>query len=438
MLCIEDKFCKIRNLSEELIKESTNYIPVEKYYESTKRLYGKVGEDKVNYKINEIYCIDKNVKLINNSNNNLSSTVDNANLNKSKRVLNLTIKKDKGELLERSKSFDANKKQNKNNNTINRKNNPITNDINRISNFNINNNANNKNNNNIDYKNIFKKNINFLENKKYRNNKDMKLGKNFITIKEKGKLANEGNIFDVKPLTQIFINDYINNYINPSNKKLNIILKSFNQVIINCEENFKTCFLMNLDIILEFLIRLFDYNINNNIDFINEYNLFIDNLYEKLIINNLKMTYIENSLILHSLIFLSKYKHDIIFYIKKFYKLISINKTFKILFEYNDLNDVEIQKNILDLFKIEFLNGNIDITDDNFSIAKKINKFFYNEKLIPYTKIIFRDIYEIVGEKIIEEFINKLNKQDKNIFMNNIDFNIKKETNNRENEEKNI
>ena len=434
VLCIEDKSSRIRNLSEELIKESTNYIMIEKYYESTKKLYGKVGEDKVNYKINEIYCLEKNLNIANNNNNNNSaSSIDNANIRKSGRILNLTIKKDNIETLERSKSFDSNKKRNKDNNILKKKNN--LNDINSVSYNDNNNNNNNSFAKNIDYKNIFRKNINFLDNKKYRNNKDMKLGKNFITIKEKGKN-------DLKPLTQIFINDYINNCINPCDKKLNLILNSFNKVIINCDINFKTCFLMNLDIILEFIIRLFDYNINNNNDFINEYIAFIDNIYEKLIIYNLKMTYIENCLILHSLIFLSKYKPDIISSIKKFYKLISIDKVFKILFDYNDLNDIEIQKNILDLFKNEFLQGNIDITNDNFSIAKKINKFFYNEKLVSYTKNIFKEIYGIVGDKIIEEFINKLNKQDKNIFLNNVDFNIKnniiKENLIEKNEEKNI
>ena len=36
ILCIEDKFNKIRNLSEDLIKESIKYIPIEKYYEAIK------------------------------------------------------------------------------------------------------------------------------------------------------------------------------------------------------------------------------------------------------------------------------------------------------------------------------------------------------------------------------------------------------------------
>lgn len=248
----------------------------------------------------------------------------------------------------------------------------------------------------------------------------MKLGKNFLTVKEKGKLA---NINDVKPLTQIFNNEYINNCVTPYNRNLKPILINFNKVINSCDINFKSDFLTNLDIILEFIIRLFDFNINNNsFDFIEQYITFIDNIYEKLMISNLKMSPIENGFILHSIIFLSKFKNDVIVYIKKFYILISIDKTFKILFDYNDLNDIEIQKNILDLFKKEFIQGNIDITKDNFCILKKIIKFFYNEELAQYANNFFREIYGIIGNKIFEEFVCKLNKQDKNIFMNNIDF----------------
>ena len=448
ILCIEDKFNKIRNLSEELIKESTKYISVEKYYEETKRLCGKVMEEKVNCRINEIYCIDKNLNINNNdstikSNKNINkvdmskipSTVDNANINKSKRILNLG-KKNKNETLERSKSVDENKNQNikKKNNSIYKKNMPPKNNINTIID---NNNANIKS--FVDYNNVFKKNINFSENKKYRNNKDLKLGKNFIIIKEKGKLSNANNINDIKPLTQIFVNEYINNCIIPFNRNLKQILNNLNKVIINIDINFKFEFLSNLDIILEYIIRLFDFNINtiNNLEWIDEYISFIDNLYEKLIINNLKMTPLETGLVLHSLIFLSKYKMDVILYIKKFYVLISIDKTFKILFDYNDLNEIEIQKNILDLFKKEFLQGNINMMNDNFNNLKKIVKFFYKEELAQYAKNFFKEIYGIIGGKIFGEFINNLNKQDKDIFLNNLDFNVNIKNNN-QNDNQNI
>ena len=420
ILCLEDKFSKIRNLSEELIKLSTKYIPKEKYYEASKKLCGKVFEDKINSKINELYCIDKNLNInINQDDNNklLASTIDNSNINKSKK---LTIKKGKNEFVKRSKSFDENQnitKIKKNNNTINN-----VNDINK----NIN--------NSIDYKDVFKKNVNFIENKKFRNNKDIKLGKNFLTIKEKGNLANFNNINnsnDIKPLSQIFSNEYINICIIPYNKNLKLILFHLNKVISNCDNNFKTDFLMNLDIILEFIIRLFDYSINNNkFDFIEEYLKFVDNIYEKLIIKNLKTSGIEIGYVLHSLLFLSKFQKESILYIKKFYKLLSINKTLKILFEYNDLSDIDVQKNIIDLFKNEFLRGNIDITNDNFFILKKIIKLFYKEELIIYAKVLIKNIYDIIGDNIFNEFISKLNKQDRNIILNSIDFNFKINENN--------
>ena len=448
ILCIEDKFNKIRNLSEELIKESTNYISVEKYYEATKKLCGKVTEEKVNCRINEIFCIDKNLNIntndstikSNKSNNKVDmskipSTVDNANINKNKRILNLG-KKDKTDNLERSKSVDENKNKSikRKNNNIYKKNIPPKNNMNTIIDT-----------NNIivkpfvDYKNVFKKNINFSENKKYRNNKDIKLGKNFITIKEKGKLSNTNSINDIKPLTQIFVNEYINSCIIPFNKNLKQILNNLNKVIINIDINFQFEFLSNLDIILEYIIRLFDFNINTigNLEWIDEYISFIDILYEKLIVNNLKMSPLETGLVLHSLIFLSKYKKEVVLYIKKFYILISIDKTFKILFDYNDLNEIEIQKNILDLFKKEFLQGNINVMNDNFNNLKKIIKYFYKEELAQYAKNFFKEIYGIIGDKIFGEFINNLNKQDKDIFLNNIDFNYNFK-NNSQNDNKNI
>ena len=51
ILSIEDKFNKIRNLSEDLTKESTKYIPIDKYYEEIKNLYRKLVKDKINLKI---------------------------------------------------------------------------------------------------------------------------------------------------------------------------------------------------------------------------------------------------------------------------------------------------------------------------------------------------------------------------------------------------
>ena len=58
ILCIEDKFNKIRNLSEDLIKESKKYISIDKYYEAIKNLYSKVVQDKLNIKIKEIYGLE--------------------------------------------------------------------------------------------------------------------------------------------------------------------------------------------------------------------------------------------------------------------------------------------------------------------------------------------------------------------------------------------
>ena len=431
VLCIEDKFNKIRNLSEELIKESSNYISIDRYYEASKNLYSKVVQDKVNSKIREIYGLEDKNEL-KKSNVSISSLISNNNdLNKSKN------KK------QRSKSYDINNNQNtKINNNINNKKyikknvgkiNKNIEDNNNNKKINQKNNKFNENKNEIDYKNVFKINQNFSELKKYRNNKDIKLGKNFLTIKEKSnmllnnqnKVYNSNNATDLKPLLQIFTDDFINKCLIPCNKNLTLIIIQLNKVLLSTtEKTFKSDFLPNLDIILEFIIRLFDMNlINKNFDFIKEYINFIIILYEKISTQNTKLSQIEYNIILHSLMFLSKYdKKGIFNCIKNFYKLNSIERILRILFDYNDLNDIDTQKNSIELFLIEFNEGNIHIDNNNILFAKKVLKFFYDDDLIETGKKFFKDIYEKIGNKNFEEILSKLNKQEKNILLKNIDF----------------
>ena len=188
-------------------------------------------------------------------------------------------------------------------------------------------------------------------------------------------------------------------------------------------------YLPNFDIILEFIIRLFDKNLlEKKFSFISAYIIFINNLYEKLVATNLKLTHIEYNIIIHSLIYLSKYDKEAVFnYIKKFFKKNPLDKLFKIILEYNDLNDIDTQKNIIELFITELNKGNINIINDNFALAKKLIKFFYKDELIEISKNLFKNIYEIIGDKNFGEFISKLNKQDKNILLKNIDFYIFKD-----------
>ena len=439
ILCIEDKFNKIRNLSEELIKESSKYISIEKYYEAAKRLHSKVFQDKIITKIKEIYGLIEKDEL-KKSIKSISSIIDNSNeLSKSK--------KKKG----RSKSFDINIKDKYVKKNVNKN---INNDKNKtLKNKNMNDNQ--KNNNKlinkeekeIDYKNIFKKNQNFIELKKYRNNKDIKLNKNFLSIKEKANILinnkniNSNNPNELKPLFQIFTNDFINQAILPSNKDLNLIIFHLNKILLfTTDKNFKSDFLPNLDTILEFIIRLFDKNLlEKKFDFISTYITFINNLCEKLVKLNLKLSQIEFNIIIQSLIYLAKYnKKDAFNCVKNFFKIITIDKTFRILFDYNDLNDIDTQKNIIELFKLEFNQGNIDISNDNFLLAKRAIKFFYKEELLELGKDFFKDMYTIIGDKNFEEFISKLNKQEKNILLKNIDFFILKDKNkeNKENKKK--
>ena len=63
----------------------------------------------------------------------------------------------------------------------------------------------------------------------------------------------------------------------------------------------------------------------------------------------------------------------------------------------------------------------------NFSLTKKLVKFFYKDELIENVKNLFKNIYETIGDKNFEEFISKLNKQDKNILLKNVDFFILKD-----------
>ena len=435
ILCIEDKINKIRNLSEELIKESTKFISIDKYYEAIRHLYSKVVQDKVNSKIREIYGLEVNndLKKSDVSINSINDYVKDLNKNKKNK--------------ERSKSADIGinfNNNNSNNNTNNKnyvkKNVTKTNKNNEHSKINSNvkinqkNISENKTNNDFDYKNVFKTNQNFIELKNYRNNKDIKLGKNFLSIKEKSNiLLNNPNsnipknnsTSELKPLFQIFSTDFINKCIMPFNKDLSQIISQINKVLLNIpQKSIKSDFMSNLDIILEFIIRLFEQNlINKNFNFIKEYISLINNIYEKISILNIKLSQIEYNMILHSLIFLEKYdKNNISNCLKKFGKLISNEKLFRILFDYNDLNDIETQKFIVELFLDEFNKGNIELNNDNVIFVKKIIKFFYNDDLIDIGKDFFKNIYNKIGDKNLEEIISKLNKQEKNILMKNIDF----------------
>ena len=91
IICIEDKFNKIRNLSEELIKESSKYISIEKYYEAAKHLYSKVFQDKIITKIKEIYGLIEKDEL-KKSIKSISSIIENSNeLSKSKKNIIIII-----------------------------------------------------------------------------------------------------------------------------------------------------------------------------------------------------------------------------------------------------------------------------------------------------------------------------------------------------------
>ena len=431
VLCIEDKFNKIRNLSEDLIKESTKYIPIDRYYKASKDLYSKVVQDKVNSKIKEIYGLDNKDEL-KKSDKSIRYKIDSNNLSKSK------IKK------ERSKSVDLNNNINNNNKFVKKKVNRNI-DKNNNSNYKMDNkniNVMTMNNNSfkdnkkteeikINYNNIFKKNQNFRELKKFRNNKDIKLNKNYLSIREKSNILiqnqklNSYNEENIRPLFQIFTNDFINHFILPCNKDLNQILFNINNILLNIlEKSFISDFLPNLDIILEFIIRLFDKNlIEKKLDFILTYITFLNNLFEKLVVSNLKLTQIENNMIIHSLIYLTKYNQKETFKcIQNYYNIISVDRTFRILLDYNDVNDIDIQKNIIELFKKEINKENIDIMNDNCLLLKKMIKVFNKGELVEIGKEFFKYIYEIIGDKNFEEFISKLNKQDKNIILKNIDF----------------
>ena len=441
VLCIEDKFNKIRNLSEELIKESSKYITINKYFEATKKLYNKVVEDKVNIKIKEIFGIENNNDF-KQSIKSIKSIIENDDLKMNKKNKDIFEKKKN----ERSKSADIDNNKIYNNDNVNKKKylkknankNKNFKDKNDDENQNINNNNKNLNNyinNNeinfnqnsdainkeFDYKNVFKKSQNFLELKKYRANKDIKLCKNFVSIKEKGKNINSESLSDIKPLSQIFLSDFINKCIIPCNNNLIYILQHVDNILINCDnKNYISNFLPNLDIVLEYIIRLFNFNFSKNYDFITEYISFMNNLNEIILKNNSKISNIEYNIIFQSLIYLSKYNNNSIQCLKKFYRIISIDKIFRILFEYNDVNDIETHKKIIELFIDEIKQGKIDIHNDDFYFIKKVIKFLSKEELNILGKNFFKEINNILGKNIFKELINKLNKHDKNILLNNI------------------
>ena len=116
VLCIEDKFNKIRNLSEELIKESSKYITINKYFEATKKLYNKVVEDKVNIKIKEIFGIENNNDF-KQSIKSIKSIIENDDLKMNKKNKDIFEKKKN----ERSKSADIDNNKIYNNDNVNKK-----------------------------------------------------------------------------------------------------------------------------------------------------------------------------------------------------------------------------------------------------------------------------------------------------------------------------
>ena len=428
IICLEDKYNRVRNLTEEIIKESIAYVNIQKYYSASKKLYGKVVQDKVDYKINELYGINKNCSIGDNEIDKIPSTVDNSKINKNKKIINL--------LQENVKNFDDfNKEFVRSKSTDNNKNDKRKANINQINNVNNLKNLNitkkdldNKKINNVnndDFKNAFKKYTNFSEIKKNRINRDIKLDKNFLSIKEKSKLLaikynnNNNFIADTKPLTQILNAEFINKYFNTNNLK--IILTNLTLLLVNNEKNFKEYFLPNIDIFLEFIIRLFEINSSNN--YLNEYFNLIDKIYEQIKLKNVNLTSIEYGIIIHSLAYFSKYdKITSELLLKKFLDILGETKFFKELLSYNDFNDKEVQENIINIFRKEFQRGAINITGE-FDNMRKLIKLLYNENLKIIAKELFMEIKNTVGEELFSEFVQKLNKQDKNILLTNLGMN---------------
>ena len=421
LMCLTDKSNDIRNMSINLIKYFKNINNIQEYYDSINILFKKVSAEQIKNEINKIYEIN------NNDNNNIpvyksisSKTVKNKtisgknsfridsykNNNNDKSSSNSTLTNqltDKSKKINISQIYKSKTFRSKSKDMILKK--SISKDKKII-------------------ENVYKNYINFLEMKKIRNKRDLKLNINFDSIFE-----NEINDFENKFLSKFLTDNYINTLIIPNKKQFHKIIKYFKNLI--SKENFKENFYPNYDLILKYIILniycydlLIDKNIYDNL--INFFNSF----YEQLKLTDCILDEFELKLTLEFFINL-KYNYNdnqnkLINVFRKYINIIKIETSFNYILLYSiNCDDIKIKYIALYYFIEELNRGKINIEKNLKNFKLLISYFYLNDlELKEKVKEIFLYIYNTFGEKFFNEFLLKLNQEEKEILLSNLNINI--------------
>ena len=405
LLCLQDKSNEIKNLSENIIKESKKFININEYYKSIKSLFKKViGEN-----IKEI--VEKCFGIIKNNNNDFSSTIlpktsFNSTLseNISNNKLNKTMENKSSDKIMKARTTNYNKSRDKSRDKSRNK----SKDSERF---------------------IYKNFINFQQMKKIRNNKDIKLSVDINYI------INMNLKDDFYFFTLFFNEDYINNTLLPKKKNIKEILEVLKKLCH--KDSFKEFFYPNYDLMLKYIIKSLSSINNYTNDIFDSIIDFLSCIYEEIKLNDSSIDNIESTLTLELLIYLKEKFNDekkkINSLLVKYYEIIKMEKAYLILFNYtlnnNNLNEKDI---ILDLFYEELTKGKIIINKHIKNFKLLINFFFINQPLTKKkVQLIFNFIANTYGDNIFNDICNQLSKQEKeilfsnmNISFNHIDSNI--------------
>ena len=267
----------------------------------------------------------------------------------------------------------------------------------------------NKKTKNAPYK-IFREGIDFISLKKSRNNKDIKLKTNYISVKDTNVESPVS-----KYLSPFLTDNFIKSTISASTsfsetvKVFILLLTSKNTSELS---SFKTLLYPNIDLIIKFIIKQMTSNLISKASYTHIISFF-SSLLEIIILNDLYLDIIETVLILQTLVAikanLSNEKNGKIYsslhtLLKKYMNLVSIEKSFYILLDYSiESNNTLIKEIVLDLFKEQIDCGKIVIQNniENFQLIVQLS--FTKEKSI---KEKIRDIFECTYIMLGEEVFN--------------------------------
>ena len=388
LLCLQDKSNEIRNLSENLIKQSKQFINITEYYSSINNLFKKVVGEQIKEIVDKCFGIIKKISRDFSSTTILSKTSFNSNLSDNNKMNRTII----------SKSSDKTLNNHKKNKIRNKSKDYGRNDS------------------------IYKNFINFLEMKKKRNKNDLKLSIDLNYIINMN--INDPFHFFIS----FFTEDYINYSLLPKKKNLKEIFKIFKNL---CQkDSFKEYFYPNYDLILKFIIKSIHlYNDFSNDTFLSLIN-FLSCFNEEIKLKDISLGNIESRLTLQLLIFLKEKFNDeknvINVLFKNFSEIISIEKSFFSLFVYTLNNDNNNEKEIiLDIFYEELIKGKIIINNQIKTFKTLINFFYINHQNIKKkVKLIFNFVMNTYGEEIFNDICNQLNKQEKEILFSNMNISL--------------